>query len=52
MLKILIVDDHAIVRKGLKQIVDNIPETVTVDEASQFIRYFVLTFLRPIVNPA
>lgn len=34
MLKILIVDDHAIVRRGLKQIVDNIPETVTVDEAS------------------
>ncbi len=33
MLKILIVDDHAIVRRGLKQIVDNIPETVTVDEA-------------------
>ncbi len=34
MLKILIVDDHAIVRRGLKQIVDNIPEIVTVDEAS------------------
>lgn len=34
MIKILIADDHAIVREGLKQIVADIPDMVVVDEAS------------------
>ncbi|HET6515175.1 MAG TPA: response regulator transcription factor [Thermodesulfovibrionales bacterium] len=34
MTKILIADDHAIVRKGLKQILADIPDMVVVDEAS------------------
>ncbi|GBE03513.1 MAG TPA: response regulator transcription factor [Nitrospirae bacterium] len=33
MLKILIADDHAIVREGIKQILAEIPEKVTTDEA-------------------
>jgi two-component system invasion response regulator UvrY len=34
MIKILIADDHTIVREGLKQIVANIPDIVVADEAS------------------
>ena len=34
MIKILIADDHAIVRKGLKQILDDEPDMVVVDECS------------------
>ena len=34
MIKILIADDHAIVREGLKQIVEKIPDMVVADEAS------------------
>jgi two-component system invasion response regulator UvrY len=34
MLKILIADDHAIVRQGLKQILADIPDLAIVDEAS------------------
>ena len=33
MLKILIADDHAIVREGIKQILAEIPDQVTTDEA-------------------
>lgn len=33
MLKILIADDHAIVREGIKQILAEIPDNVTTDEA-------------------
>ena len=32
-LRILIADDHAILRKGLKQILSDMPDTITVDEA-------------------
>jgi two-component system, NarL family, invasion response regulator UvrY len=32
MIKILIADDHAIVRKGLKQILADVPDMVVVDE--------------------
>ena len=34
MIKIIIADDHAIVRKGLKQILDETPDLVVADEAS------------------
>lgn len=34
MIRILIVDDHAIVRRGLKQILSDIPEVEAIDEAS------------------
>jgi DNA-binding NarL/FixJ family response regulator len=34
MIKILIADDHAIVRKGLKQILAEMPDKVTTDEAN------------------
>lgn len=34
MIKILVVDDHTIVRKGLKQILEDTPDMVVVDEAS------------------
>ena len=34
MIKILIADDHAIVRKGLKQILDDEPDMEVVDECS------------------
>jgi two-component system invasion response regulator UvrY len=34
MIKILIADDHTIVREGLKQIVADIPDIVVADEAS------------------
>lgn len=34
MIKILIADDHAVVRKGLKQILADAPVTVSTDEAS------------------
>lgn len=34
MIKILIADDHAIVRRGLKQILAETPDMVVVDEAS------------------
>jgi len=34
MIKILIADDHAIVRKGLVQILADSPDTIVVDEAS------------------
>jgi two-component system invasion response regulator UvrY len=34
MIKILIADDHAIVRKGLKQIVSETPDIIVTDEAS------------------
>lgn len=33
MIKILIADDHAIVREGIKQILADIPDKVTTDEA-------------------
>ena len=33
MMKILIADDHAIVREGIKQILAEIPDNVTTDEA-------------------
>jgi DNA-binding NarL/FixJ family response regulator len=33
MIKILIADDHAIVREGIKQILADIPDNVTTDEA-------------------
>ncbi len=34
MIRILIADDHAIVRRGLKQILSDIPEVEAIDEAS------------------
>ena len=34
MIKILVADDHAIVREGLKQIVADAPDMVVTDEAS------------------
>jgi len=34
MIKILVADDHAIVREGLKQILADIPDIVVADEAS------------------
>lgn len=34
MIKILIADDHAIVRKGLKQILADAPDIASIDEAS------------------
>lgn len=34
MIKILIADDHVMVRKGLKQILDDVPDMVVVDECS------------------
>ena len=34
MIKIIIVDDHAVVRKGLKQIIDEAPDLEVIDEAS------------------
>ncbi len=34
MIKILVADDHAIVREGLKQIIADIPDMVVADEAS------------------
>lgn len=34
MIKIIIVDDHAVVRKGLKQIIEETPDLVVADEAS------------------
>ncbi len=34
MIKIIIADDHAIVRKGLRQIVEETPDMVVTDEAS------------------
>jgi len=34
MIRILIADDHFIVREGLKQIVSDVPDMVVVDEAS------------------
>jgi two-component system invasion response regulator UvrY len=34
MLKILIADDHPVFRRGLKQIIAEIPDTVVVDEAT------------------
>jgi DNA-binding NarL/FixJ family response regulator len=34
-MKILIADDHAIVREGLKQIVKTLPEVTLIDEASE-----------------
>lgn len=34
MIKIIIADDHAIVRQGLKQIVDDTPDMKVIDEAS------------------
>ena len=34
MIRILIADDHAIVRAGLKQIIEGIPDMVLADEAS------------------
>jgi DNA-binding NarL/FixJ family response regulator len=33
MIRILIADDHAIVRKGIRQILNDIPDVVTIDEA-------------------
>jgi two-component system, NarL family, invasion response regulator UvrY len=33
MTRILIADDHAIVRKGLVQILNDVPETIIIDEA-------------------
>lgn len=34
MIKVLITDDHAVVRKGLKQIIDETPGMLAADEAS------------------
>ena len=34
-MKILIADDHAIVREGLKQIIKTLPEVTLIDEASE-----------------
>lgn len=34
MIRIIIVDDHAVVRKGLKQILDETPDLSVIDEAS------------------
>ncbi len=34
MIKIIIADDHAIVRKGLRQIVEETPDMIVTDEAS------------------
>jgi DNA-binding NarL/FixJ family response regulator len=34
MIKIIIVDDHAVVRKGLKQIIEEAPDLEVIDEAS------------------
>ena len=33
MIRVLIADDHAIVREGLKQILSDIPDMMVVDEA-------------------
>lgn len=33
MIKVIIVDDHAVVRKGLKQIIDDAPDLIVADEA-------------------
>jgi len=35
MIKVLVVDDHTLVRKGLKQILENEPDIVVADEAAQ-----------------
>ncbi len=34
MIKILIVDDHAVVRAGIKQILSETPDMIVADEAS------------------
>jgi two-component system invasion response regulator UvrY len=34
MIRILIADDHPVVRRGLKQTIDELPDAVTVDEAT------------------
>ena len=34
MINIIIVDDHAVVRKGLKQIIEDAPDMIVTDEAS------------------
>ncbi len=34
MIRILIADDHPVVRRGLKQTIAEIPDAVTVDEAT------------------
>ncbi len=33
MIKVIIVDDHAVVRKGLKQIIEDAPDLIVADEA-------------------
>lgn len=47
MLKILVVDDHALVREGLRQVLKGLAEQVEVLEASQCERAFELAALHP-----
>lgn len=35
MIRVLVVDDHTLVRKGLKQILEDSPETIVADEAGK-----------------
>ena len=47
MLKILVVDDHALVREGLRQVLKGLGEQVEVLEAGQCSRAFELAALHP-----
>jgi DNA-binding NarL/FixJ family response regulator len=47
MLKILVVDDHALVREGLRQVLKGLDEQLEVLEASQCSRAFELAALHP-----
>jgi DNA-binding NarL/FixJ family response regulator len=47
MLKILVVDDHALVREGLRQVLKGLDEQVEVLEAGQCSRAFELAALHP-----
>jgi len=47
MLKILVVDDHALVREGLRQVLKGLTEQVEVLEASQCARAFELAAMHP-----
>ena len=47
MLKILVVDDHALVREGLRQVLKGLDEEVEVLEAGQCSRAFELAALHP-----
>jgi DNA-binding NarL/FixJ family response regulator len=47
MLKILVVDDHALVREGLRQVLKGLDEQLEVLEASQCSRAFELAAMHP-----